>query len=213
MSEDSALRRQTSAVKTATNSTGGYYPGWNIQPPAKNVNSGETKTSIGDVSKALTNTPNVNTKPSSVNDGVKLDTTPGTFQPIGYKFNLPPHQWSLPIRPQRVNKLSATYNVNEFTGMSEDAIKIATASAGSYLLKDDPNNRLSTSEKDIKAFHGFRRARIWTFKNTDYSFGATQEQTTTNPFAFLGNNSGIYGQAYAQQYICLLYTSPSPRDS
>ena len=30
----------------------------------------------------------------------------GTTQPIGYKFNLPPHNWSLPIRPITVDSLT-----------------------------------------------------------------------------------------------------------
>jgi len=197
-SEDSALRRTTSAIKKPTKTD--VRAGWNIKPADKNTKTGGTKSSVGDISKSISKTPTVDNKPSPTNDGVKLDTTPGVTQPIGYKFNLPPHQWSLPVRPQKVNDLSSTYAVNEFTGMGENESKIAAAQASTYLLKDDPKNRLSKSQKDIKAFHGFRRARIWTFKNTDYSLGATQEQSTADD----GSNVTYYGKAitgaYAQAY-------------
>lgn len=34
---------------------------------------------------------------------VAATTNLGTTQPIGYKFNLPPHDWSLPLRPKTVD--------------------------------------------------------------------------------------------------------------
>jgi hypothetical protein len=199
-SEESALRRRTSAIKSVAKPKIDVRAGWNIKPDSKKANSSNAKSSSGDISKQLSSTPNVNTKPSPSTDGVKLDTIPGATQPIDYKFNLPPHQWSLPTRPHNVSNVSATYNINEFLGMTDNEKKIATASANSYLLKDDPKERLSKSQKNIKAFHGFRRARIWTFKNTDYSLGETQTQTKTEDDGIVKLFGKPINGAYAEKF-------------
>jgi hypothetical protein len=68
------------------------------------------------------------------------DIEVGTPDPIGYKFNLPPHNWSLPVRPVELEPKDVG-TLNNKTGY------LPTESFGGS----------STPE----SFHGTRRGRIW----------------------------------------------------
>jgi hypothetical protein len=68
------------------------------------------------------------------------DIEVGVPDPIGYKFNLPPHDWSLPVRPIEQEPKDVGF-LNNKTG---------------YFAADIFN---STSTPE--SFHGTRRGRIW----------------------------------------------------
>jgi hypothetical protein len=68
------------------------------------------------------------------------DIEVGVPDPIGYKFNLPPHNWSLPVRPIEQEPKDVG-NLNNKTGY----------------FAADVFNSTSTPE----SFHGTRRGRIW----------------------------------------------------
>lgn len=68
------------------------------------------------------------------------DIEVGTPDPIGYKFNLPPHNWSLPVRPIELEPEDVGF-LNSKTGY----------------FAADAFNTTSTPE----SFHGTRRGRIW----------------------------------------------------
>jgi hypothetical protein len=68
------------------------------------------------------------------------DIEVGVPDPIGYKFNLPPHQWSLPVRPIEQEPKDVGF-LNSKTGY----------------FAEDIFNATSTPE----SFHGTRRGRIW----------------------------------------------------
>jgi hypothetical protein len=68
------------------------------------------------------------------------DIEVGTPDPIGYKFNLPPHNWSLPVRPIELQPKDVG-TLNNKTGY----------------LPTEAFGGSSTPE----SFHGTRRGRIW----------------------------------------------------
>jgi hypothetical protein len=68
------------------------------------------------------------------------DVEVGTPDPIGYKFNLPPHNWSLPVRPIELQPKDVG-TLNNKTGY----------------LPTEAFGGSSTPE----SFHGTRRGRIW----------------------------------------------------
>jgi hypothetical protein len=68
------------------------------------------------------------------------DIEVGTPDPIGYKFNLPPHNWSLPVRPIELEPKDVG-TLNNKTGY----------------LPTEAFGGSSTPE----SFHGTRRGRIW----------------------------------------------------
>jgi hypothetical protein len=68
------------------------------------------------------------------------DIEVGVPDPIGYKFNLPPHNWSLPVRPIELEPYDVGV-INNKTGY----------------FAADVFNATSTPE----SFHGTRRGRIW----------------------------------------------------
>jgi hypothetical protein len=68
------------------------------------------------------------------------DIEVGTPDPIGYKFNLPPHNWSLPVRPIELEPKDVGA-INNKTG---------------YL----PTEAFGGSSSP-ESFHGTRRGRIW----------------------------------------------------
>jgi hypothetical protein len=68
------------------------------------------------------------------------DIEVGTPDPIGYKFNLPPHNWSLPVRPVELEPKDVG-TLNNKTGY----------------LPTEAFGGSSTPE----SFHGTRRGRIW----------------------------------------------------
>ena len=68
----------------------------------------EKPSAVGDLNTQtiVTNFNNLYGIPNTVSS-TSASPTPkiGTTQPIGYKFNLPPHDWSLPLRPVTVDSL------------------------------------------------------------------------------------------------------------
>jgi hypothetical protein len=68
------------------------------------------------------------------------DIEVGTPDPVGYKFNLPPHNWSLPVRPIELEPDDVGY-LNNKSG---------------YLPTD-----IFTGTSTPESFHGTRRGRIW----------------------------------------------------
>lgn len=91
---------------------------------------------------------------SSAPTGVSGETTPQNF-----KFNLPPHAWSIPVRPVEVNSLNQQKTITEL---------------GSDIAFFAPN-----MEAQVEAFHGMRRGRIWRYQGLNYDIGNTDGATTS----------------------------------
>lgn len=68
------------------------------------------------------------------------DIEVGVPDPIGYKFNLPPHDWSLPVRP-----------------IEQEPKDVGVLNNKTGYFATDVFNQTSTPE----SFHGTRRGRIW----------------------------------------------------
>jgi hypothetical protein len=68
------------------------------------------------------------------------DIEVGVPDPIGYKFNLPPHNWSLPVRP-----------------VEQEPQDVGVLNNKTGYFAADVFNATSTPE----SFHGTRRGRIW----------------------------------------------------
>jgi len=113
------------------------------------------------------------------------DIEVGVPDPIGYKFNLPPHDWSLPVRPIEQESKDVGF-LNNKTGY----------------LAADIFNQTSTPE----SFHGTRRGRIWYWHsasalqkfNTDSGkveslAEATKELTKTTEGVELKNDDRKWG--------------------
>jgi len=113
------------------------------------------------------------------------DIEVGVPDPIGYKFNLPPHDWSLPVRPIEQESKDVGF-LNNKTGY----------------LAQDIFNQTSTPE----SFHGTRRGRIWYWHsasalqkfNTDSGkveslAEATKELTKTTEGVELKNDDRKWG--------------------
>lgn len=105
LTNTNSLVSYTSAVDTSTASA---------SATARLVDSTTTTTAtlnatpaaVGDLNTQaiVTNFNNINGIPNTVSATASSPAIKvGTTQPIGYKFNLPPHNWSLPLRPIEVD--------------------------------------------------------------------------------------------------------------
>jgi hypothetical protein len=93
----------------------------------------------------------------------------GNTQPFNYYFNLPPHQWSLPVRPVDVNSLNQKKTITE--------------------LGADVDFFAPTEVQQISAFHGFRRGRIWRFQGLNYDLESASGDKTTGSGTTTGQKS------------------------
>ena len=107
--------------------------------PTAVTNLSDTSLSVDDQTLA-----NLTTSPSSA-----LPPTPntGTTQPIGYKFNLPPHDWSLPLRPATVDPdLVGKTNDSSFHGLRRGRIWYW---AGANVITSDTSANTSSNKQDV----------------------------------------------------------------
>ena len=80
-----------------------------IPPLIDKISKKDTKSTSGDKPKTKTTTKD-KTKAEVATDG---DTTPSPqpeADPSEYKWNLPPHKWSMPLTPTLVNNIGGAYN-------------------------------------------------------------------------------------------------------
>lgn len=88
--------------------------------------------------------------------------TPGVVIPSDYKFNLPPHQWSVPLRPREttnkyvpkkgaLDDLQATYYKSPVTGNTVELYQVQ-------------NGNLADTQE---TFHGLRRGRMWYYLDNE----------------------------------------------
>lgn len=84
----------------------------------------------------------------------------GNTQPENYYFNLPPHQWSIPVRPVDINSLNQKKTIIE--------------------LGSEVDFYLPTEIEQISAFHGFRRGRVWRYQGLNYDLESTSGDKTTS---------------------------------
>lgn len=86
-----------------------------------------------------------NIDPPSVEEAPKVRKNPPNYPPANYQFNLPPHQWSLPIRPIEVQPG-----------------KIPERAGKKILLTDATT---LSNNHDTATLHRFRRGVIWFWDN------------------------------------------------
>lgn len=96
----------------------------------------------------------------------------GVIEPDNYKWNLPPHSWSLPVRPMTLEP-DITNGVFEYYTKQNDTI----ASPG---VTKTPIN-----------FHSLRRGRIWFFGGADEINAYAEDGTVTT----LGEKAGAITDA------------------
>jgi hypothetical protein len=111
------------------------------------------------------------TKPGS---SATTPQTEGVVDPTGYKFNLPPHKWSLPIRPIEVDQRPTWYK------------GAAKAEPGSYVGQTS----------DTTNFHANRRGKIWFFNaageiNKIDSSGSVASASSTNSKGVAEGTAGL----------------------
>jgi len=118
LSASSGLASATSATKVTGTSAA------RLQTLSTYINTNTTETTTVDVTSNLytqdiiTNFNSVT--PSTSSAGV---SQVGISQPIGYKFNLPPHDWSLPVRPITMEPGTVGFNNNlSFHGLRRGRI-------------------------------------------------------------------------------------------
>lgn len=171
-----SIKRTTTAVKATSNFTygsGSSYSGAPKKPAAKKRDVKQADTDKKSQTDALSVfNPNKAIDFTQMDGGNRADKTLGTTQPIGYKFNLPPHEWSLPVRPQRVSKAAGSYVVNGYVGMSKEV--------------KERSGAFGNDNKDAASFHGLRRGRIWTFKDLNYSLGSSAPETIDTSEGYKG---------------------------
>lgn len=84
---------------------------------------------------------------------------PGVAIPNGYKFNLPPHKWSLPVRPINVGYQEATFvkhtTMESFHGLRRGRMWFYL---GEYDLKKTNQGQVATSKANPKTLTGYTSA-------------------------------------------------------
>ena len=155
----------TSATTTTTTTSDAVTrfesnPAVNIKPITPYANTfAESSTALGNV---LTNTGDTNYKITSPR-AQKL----GKGQPIGYKFNLPPHDWSLPIRPIEIDSTYVGVTENDsFHGLRRGRIWYWTG-------VDAPDLSTNTNATGLQAY-----ADTLALSDTDYGFQFLWNPTT-----------------------------------
>ena len=102
---------------------------------------------------------------ANVNTSTKAKTKKGELDPKDYKWNLPPHSWSLPVRPM-------TLEPDITTGVS------------AYQLQD------GTSVN----FHNMRRGRLWFFGGAEEISTYDEDGNVTTLGAAAGAESGPFSK-------------------
>lgn len=153
-----APTRKTGAVKPTTSAPG---PLKSRQNKTANTQSSESKSfsEIEAERKAArgSNTTQDPTAPKPESNSNKLpDET--------FKFNLPPHLWSLPTEPLTVDRAASP--------IKDGGRLITSLGLDSITYSDDPNGR------DIFNFHGMRRGRLW-FYDTNSALTALKKDEET----------------------------------
>lgn len=108
LTNTNSLVSASSAVDTSTSSAAASLRLLDIPATTTEVLNAEPPV-VGDLNTQaiVTNFNNLNGLTNTVSSLASSPALkPGTTQPIGYKFNLPPHNWSLPIRPITVDALT-----------------------------------------------------------------------------------------------------------
>jgi hypothetical protein len=80
----------------------------------------------------------------------------------GFKFNLPPHKWSLPLRP---------IEANDFMQRKS---KLDPRTSSDPLGYNEP-----IDDQQLAAFHGLRRGRIWRYQGISYDVSNANTGQTT----------------------------------
>lgn len=120
LTNTNTLVSSTASVDTATASTAAIDRLASV-PTTTITDLNPLPAVVGDLNAQaiVVNFNNLNGIPNTVSSTATSPTPKvGTTQPIGYKFNLPPHNWSLPVRPITVDTLTVgTTNDQAFHGL------------------------------------------------------------------------------------------------
>ena len=105
---------------------------------------------------------NMSTGTSSTGSGYTEAKDTGVKVPLGYRWNLPPHVWSLPLRPE-------TLYAGEFTASPRNTVFSTNVGAHSV--------------KTYSSYHGMRRGRMWFYNGG----GAINKVTDTGEVTTVGS--------------------------
>lgn len=109
----------------------------------------------------------------------------GMQLPINFKFNLPPHKWSLPTTPYTVENASSPIKMNGKTVQSL-SIPPNVNTDGMTMKAGVGENAKDVTSPEIEAFtttggfHGMRRARLWFYNTHKVVDGYTPEEGKEN---------------------------------
>lgn len=115
----------------------------------------------------------------------------GAVKPDGYKFNLPPHRWSMPVRPKRIDQETvggtySPYGESEFDGFRRGRIWYY-AGAGDVSTVDSTSGDatrsggdLSTQRKKFTADHKYAFQFLWNPESISTNVQRNMDITPSN---------------------------------